>query len=72
LCPSQKGRAAELWRFVEGGAPERVATLEKDRYSVRYFMPGTIDFPRGPGESDRVLFRATALAGDNRMFSLRR
>jgi hypothetical protein len=72
LCPSQKGRAAELWRFVEDGAPERVATLEKDRYSVRYFMPGTIDFPRGPGESDRVLFRATALAGDNRMFSLKR
>jgi hypothetical protein len=70
LCPSQKGRAAELWRVDENGSCERVLTLEKDRYSVKYFMPGTIDFPRGPGLADRLLFRATALAGDNRTFSI--
>lgn len=72
LCPSQQGRSAELWRLREGESGERVATLEKDAYSVRYFMTGTIDFPRGPGLPDRVLFHATALAGDNRMFALTR
>jgi len=70
LCPSQKGRAAELWRVRDDGSCKRVLTLEKDRYSVKYFMPGTIDFPRGPGLPDKLLFRATALAGDNRTFSL--
>jgi hypothetical protein len=71
LCPSQKGRTAELWRVRnETGLCERVLTLEKDRYSVKYFMPGTIDFPRGPGLPDKLLFRATALAGDNHTFSL--
>jgi hypothetical protein len=70
LCPSQKGKAAELWRVDENGSCERVLTLEKDRYSVKYFMPGTIDFPRGSGLADRLLFRATALAGDNRTFSI--
>jgi hypothetical protein len=70
LCPSQHGGAAELWCLDDDGHCERVATFEKDRFSVRYFMPGTIDFPRGPGLPDQLLFRATALAGDNRTFSL--
>jgi hypothetical protein len=72
LCPSQKGRAAELWRVAPDGTCERAMTLEKDRYSVKYFMPGTIDFPRGPGLPDRLLFRATALVGDNGTFSVTR
>ncbi len=70
LCPSQKGGAAELWSVRENGICARLATLKKDRYSVRYFMPGTIDFPRGPGLPGRLLFRATALAGDGRTFSV--
>jgi hypothetical protein len=70
LCPSQKGRAAELWRVDDDGSCDRILMLEKDRYSVKYFMPGTIDFPRGPGLPDKLLFRSTALAGDNRTFSV--
>jgi len=69
LCPSQEGRSAELWCVGDDGRCELAMTLEKDRFSPRYFMPGTIDFPRGvPG--DRLIFRATALAGDGRSFSL--
>ena len=70
LCPSQQGSHAELWCVSEDERCERVTAIEKDRWSVRYFMPGTIDFPRGPGLRDRLLFRATALKGDNRTWSL--
>lgn len=70
LCPSQREPQAEIWCIdPASGRCRRIVTLRKDRYSVRYFMPGTVDFARGPRDADRVYFRATALAGDNRTFS---
>ncbi len=72
LCPSQPEPIAELWCVDPvAGTHRRIVTLRKDVYSVRYFMPGTIDFARGPRDAERIFFRATALARDNRMFSLR-
>lgn len=71
LCPSQPEPQAELW-CVDAATSEcrRIATLRKDRYSVRYFMPGTIDFARAALPADRLVFKATALAGDDRTFSV--
>ena len=71
LCPSQAEPQAELWCVDPASERHRrVATLRKDVYNVRYFMPGTIDFARGPRDGARLFFRATALAGDGRTFSL--
>lgn len=66
LCPSQQGDFAALWEVGDGVKPRRVATFRKDRLGVRHFMPGTLDFPAGPGLPGRLLFRTTALEGDNR------
>jgi hypothetical protein len=71
LCPSQREPMAELWCVdPASGDCRRIVTLRKDLYSVRYFMTGSIDFARGPGDGKRIFFRATALAGDNRTFSV--
>ncbi|HYH81333.1 MAG TPA: hypothetical protein VEX86_16130 [Longimicrobium sp.] len=70
LCPSQTGRFAALWRVGPDGTAARVLTVQKDRLDPHYFMPGTLDFPRGPGLADRLLFHVTSLAPDNRCFSV--
>jgi len=71
LCPSQPEPMAELWCVdPASGACRRIVTLRKDFYSPTYFMPGTIDFARGPADGKRIFFRPTALAGDNRTFSV--
>jgi hypothetical protein len=69
-CPSSQGDVATIWEAGDGVEPHRIATFDKDLWSVRYFMPGSIDFPRGPGLPDRLLFRLTALKGDGRTFSI--
>jgi hypothetical protein len=72
LCPSQEGRSASLWHVGPGGQCTRVFTMEKDAFPLRYFMPGTVHFPQGPGVCDQVFFHVVALrGGDNRTFSLR-
>jgi hypothetical protein len=73
LCPSQEGRSASLWHVTPDGGCSRVFALEKDVLPLRFFMPGTLHFPQGPGLSDRAFFHVVALRGaDNRTFSLRR
>ncbi len=71
LCSSQRQPMAELWSVdPASGSCRRIVTLRKDFYSVRYFMPGTIDFARAPRNAQRLYFRATALAGDGATFSI--
>lgn len=70
LCPSQVGRAATLWEVHPDRTCTRVAIFKKDWLPVRYFMPGTLDFPNGPGLPDQLLFRCTAVVPDNRVMSL--
>jgi hypothetical protein len=73
MCPSQSDRCAALWRVNENGSAERVVQMAKDRWHKKYFMPGTLHFPSGPGLANHLLFHAVGLAqADNRMFSLRR
>jgi hypothetical protein len=73
MCPSQTDRCAALWCVGENGSIERVVQMTKDRWHKKYFMPGTLHFPSGPGLADQLLFHAVGLArADNRMFSLRR
>jgi hypothetical protein len=73
MCPSQTDRCASLWRVGEDGGTEHILQMTKDHWNKKYFMPGTLHFPSGPGLDDRVLFHAVGLArADNRTFSLRR
>jgi hypothetical protein len=73
LCPSQQGRSASLWHVDPQGHCARLFEMEKDDFPLRFFMPGTMHFPLGPGLSDQLFFHVVALrGGDNRTFSLRR
>lgn len=70
LGPSQQGRFAALWRVDADGEARRIFTLDKDWLPRHYFMPGTIEFPRGPGFPDRLYFHTTALEADDAVFSV--
>jgi hypothetical protein len=70
LCASQQGRFAALWCIDESQGAKRIATFEKDRWSVPFFLPGTIDFARGPRTLDSVVFHMTATVGDGRTFAV--
>jgi hypothetical protein len=72
-CPSHTDRCAALWCVTNAGRLERVVTLKKDSWHTKYFMPGTLHFPAGPGIAGRIYFHAVGLSGaDNRTFCLRR
>ncbi|HVN37870.1 MAG TPA: hypothetical protein VMW19_06805 [Myxococcota bacterium] len=72
LCPSQVGRSATLWHVSSSGRMTRVASFEKDTLSVRFFLPGTLHFPRGPGCSRGFWIHGVALeAADDRTFAVR-
>lgn len=70
LCPSQQGGFAALWRVGPDGEARRIFTMDKDRLPCFYFMPGVIEFPRGPGLRDRLYFHTTSLKSDDAMFSV--
>lgn len=70
LCPSQVGDEAVLWRLHEDTGSARVARFRKDRLSVRYFMPGTLHFPNGPGDGSNIYFGVVGVEGDGTTFSL--
>jgi len=73
LCPSQVGRSATLWHVSPTDQLSRVASFEKDALSVRWFLPGTLHFPLGPGSSRGFWLHAVALeAADDRTFVVRR
>lgn len=69
LCPSQTDRHATLWHVDGRESVNRIAAIEKDSFSNKYFMHGTLNFPC-PGESsDELLFHGVALRqADNRIF----
>lgn len=72
LCPSQQGCSAVLWHIDAEGHCTRVLSLEKDRYSRVYFLPGAFYFPRGPGLKGEFFFHGVALAGaDHRTFQVK-
>lgn len=60
LCPSQTGRSATLWTIREGRL-SRVVSFDKDRWPVKWLLPGTLHFPRGPGVEEGLYFQAVAL-----------
>lgn len=72
LCPSQQGRCATLWHVDGSDRLTRVHSFSKDALPVRYFLAGTLCFPRGPGRSGGTFVSAVGLRGaDDRSFSLR-
>ncbi len=68
LCPSQVGRSATLWHVDAEDQLSRVESFAKDRLSVKYFMPGTLHFSRGPGLGDRFYLNGVGVRGENRTF----
>ena len=71
LCPSQQGRTAVLWKVdSRDDATTRVVTFPKDRFPVRYFMPGTIDFAAADGSRAELLFHLTALVPDSGVYAI--
>jgi len=73
LCPSQEGRSATLWHVSRTQGPSRVVSFEKDKLPVRYFLPGTLHFSRGPGSSQGLWLHGVGLEGaDNRTFLVHR
>lgn len=72
LCPWQKGsahkgRSASLWHVSEDGNIQKLIAFEKDHLSVKYFMPGTLHFPRGPGLLTTFYFHCVGLNGTDNL-----
>jgi hypothetical protein len=73
LCPSQTEPSGVVWYVGPDEVPRRIASFPKGRLSVRFFLPGTINFPGGPGIAGEVYFHGVALkGGDARVHRLRR
>ena len=72
LCPSQVGRSATLWHVDSEDRLSRVESFPKDPLSVKYFLPGTLHFARGPGLGDRLYVHAVGVRGDNRTFVVKK
>jgi hypothetical protein len=70
LCPSQTRRSAALWSVGADLSCTRIARFDKDWLPTPYFLPGTLDFPNGPGQDDQLFFRCTAVVPDNRVMGL--
>ena len=72
LCPSQTSRSATLWVLDGSGECRSVASFPKDRLPVSYFLPGTLNFPCGPGLDGELLFSCVSLQkADDRTFRVR-
>jgi hypothetical protein len=54
---------ATLWHLDSADGCSKVASFDKDVWPVAQFQPGTISFPRGPGEGGGFYFSGVALAG---------
>lgn len=66
LCPGQKGsthkgRSASLWHIDKDDKIQKLLSFEKDTLPVKYFMPGTLHFPRGPGLTGRFYVHCVGL-----------
>jgi hypothetical protein len=71
LAPSQKTPEASVWR-VEGKTAQRIYSVRKDGWPVKYFLAGTLYFPLGPGLPEGLLVHLVATERDNRTLLLRR
>ena len=61
LCASQTDKYASLYVVDLKDKIDRILDYEKDFFSVKYFLPGAIYFPAGPGEVNEMLFNTIAL-----------
>ncbi len=76
LCPSQKGTEATLWHVDPDDNVNKVYSVGKDLFAykkfVKFFLPGLLNFPAGPGLDHETYFNAAALRGiDNMTFRIR-
>ena len=62
MCPSQRERRGSLW-CMHDDQLARVRSFEKDSLPWRLFMPGTVEFPLGPGIPGSLLLRGTGFRG---------
>lgn len=65
-------RKGSLWQLRDQGPGRRVLSIDKDFFPVRFFQPGTWQFPRGPGDGTSLFVHLVGLRGDNRTYTLRR
>lgn len=78
LCPGQKGpihkgRAASLWHVAEDDKIQKLCSFEKDILPVKYFMPGTLHLPGGPGMTTMFYFHCVGLRGaDNLTYRIKK
>jgi len=71
-CPSQISQSATLWCVEDSHSLAKIISFEKDFYNHRYFMPGTLHFPKGR-QLEGILFNGVGLKGaDNRTFRVSR
>ncbi len=76
LCQSQKGIFARLWHVSPEGRSDLILSYPKDLISnsllVKFFLPGTINFPQGPGLKGETYLHGVGLRGiDNRTLRLK-
>ncbi|MGH8612427.1 MAG: hypothetical protein ACREYF_10410 [Gammaproteobacteria bacterium] len=73
LCPSQTSRSATLWHVGADAYCGVIASFEKDPLPVSWFLPGTLNFARGPSTEQGPIFQAVALRGaDAKTYRLNR
>ena len=75
LCPSQKGKDAQLWAIGPDGAPQNLRAWRKDLFANRRLMQlgqaGIVQFASSEGPVTEMPFTGTGLKGlNNRMFVL--
>jgi hypothetical protein len=63
----RRGSFARLWHLDEDDRCDLIASFPKDRLPVNEFLPGTLSFPGGPGDSRAFYFSGVALSGIRRM-----
>jgi hypothetical protein len=62
MRPGRQGQRATLWHLDRELDCAVVASFAKDRWPVSQFLPGTLAFPRGPGEGGAFYFSGIALS----------
>ncbi len=65
LCPSQSDRNASIY-IIKNDKVKKFLYIEKDVFSVKYFLPGAFYFPAGSGGNNNEVFVNTvALKSDS-------
>ena len=66
VTAEQPGSFARLWHVDRDDQCVLLASFAKDKLPVREFLPGTLSFPSGPGDSRACYFSGVALSGIRR------